>query len=92
MRRRSPVIHREEEGLINEAEYKNIEESLLLLGSELSRLNLDGFLRRIYLAEKLADTIDPDEWQKNVHAIQKMKRICEKATEFMVDFNDIIGR
>jgi hypothetical protein len=85
------VIHKQEDGLIGEAEYKSIEESLLLLGSELSRLNLDGFLKRIYLAEKLADTIDPDEWQKNVQAIQKMKQICEKATEFMVDFNDIVG-
>lgn len=84
------MVEREEEALITEEEYKHIEERLLLLGAELTQLNLDGFLKRIYLAEKLADVISPEEWQTNKHAIQKVKKICEKATEFMVDFNDIV--
>jgi hypothetical protein len=84
------MVHDERDSLINEAEYRHIEENLLLIGSELNKLNLDGFLKRIYLAEKLADTIDPEQWHNNLIAIQKIKRIGEKATEFMVDFNDIV--
>lgn len=84
------MVHNEQGSLISEEEYKHIETQLIVLGSELNHLNLDGFLKRIYLAEKLGDVIDPAEWQKNLHALQKIKRIGEKATEFMVDFNDIV--
>lgn len=67
---------------MNDADYTSTQYQLMILATIVSGLDLDGFLKRIDMAEAAGPILDPTMYRAAMTNLNSIKRLAIAANEF----------
>lgn len=67
---------------MNDADYTSTQYQLMVLATIVSSLDLDGFLKRIDMAEAAGPMLDPTVYRAAMTNLTSVKRLASAANEF----------
>lgn len=76
---------------MNEEEYINVQQNLILLGQLIGTMDLDGFVAWINRAETIGPIADPTTYRQAQKRLGEVKRLAEAAQVFQREAQRQLG-